>query len=145
VAQITADDALNGTFQWALWKVLDFLSTRYLPGSLLDNPQRAGGGGEGSGTGALTSGIARDTGVAPVPLEAALAAMSAIDPGELQTALATLGDDDSPLVRSLAWALGAPGLDAETRQYRLEASLMTLSRAEAFALLALVLYAAQQQ
>jgi hypothetical protein len=143
VAGITVEDALNRSFTWALWKVLDFLSARYLPGSVLDNPQQSARGAEHQ-LGSHATGSAASA-IDPDAMQRAMAAMAAVDPAELQAALATLGDDESPLVRSLAWAIGAPGLDAAARQYRLEASLLTLTRAEAFALLALVLYAAQQQ
>jgi hypothetical protein len=76
-------------------------------------------------------------------LDAALAALREVDPLELQAALASLKDDNSPLVQSLAWALGAQGLSPAERQLRLEQALARLSKAEAFALLALLLWQAQ--
>jgi hypothetical protein len=108
--------------------VLDYLSARYLPGSLLDSPQPAAAGQPAG----------------PQMLSAGLAALATVEPAELQAALASLHDDSSPLVQALAWALGAPGLDPAERQQRLEASLAILSRAEAFALLAVLLYQSQQ-
>jgi hypothetical protein len=124
---ITPDDVVNQSFGWALWKVLDYLGARFLPGSLLDSPQRAAAA---SGHGAaLPSGVA---------------ALGSVDSAEVETALASLNDDSSPLVQTLAWALGAQGIDARERQRRLEASLAVLTRGEAFALLAVLLYQIQQ-
>lgn len=126
MAGITLDDTLNSGFGWALWKVLDYLSARFMPGSLLDSPQRAA-----------------STAAASDPISTALAALQDIDPTELQAALASLGDDESPLVQCLAWALGTKGIPQAERQQRLEASMTVLSRAECFALLAVLLYQTQ--
>jgi hypothetical protein len=142
---------LENAFAWAVWKVLDYLSTKYLPGSLLDDPQRAGsaafqaagslkdGGADGPvrrSPGAQDGSSAQPA----LPLDAALAALHQVDPQELQTALASLRNDNSPLVQCLAWSLGAPGLNTTERQRRLDVSLGHLSKAEAFALLAVLLW-----
>lgn len=135
MAGILPDSALQAGLVWALWKVLDYLSARFLPGSLLDRPQAAPE--QPVPVGATTE---------PMPgLEQALAAMRDINPAELQDALASLGNDHSPLVQCLAWALGSEGLESTERQRRLEASLSVLSKAESFALLAVLLHQSQQQ
>ena len=147
MAAVSVDATLEGAFAWALWKVLDYLSTKFLPGSLLDSPQQAAAGGAGGpvreqyagGHGGPPHPSVR----APLPIDAALAALREIDPLELQAALASLGDDHSPLVQCLAWALGAPDLSPAERQRRLDAALSALTKAEAFALLAVLLYQAQ--
>jgi hypothetical protein len=143
MAAVSVDAALEGAFAWALWKVLDYLSAKYLPGSLLDSPQRAGSAAFQAAADEGGPSAAPRSGNPALSLDAALAALKDIDPGELQAALASLKDDGSPLVQSLAWALGAADLSPAERQQRLDTALARLNKAEAFALLAVLLWQAQ--
>lgn len=133
MSAVTSETTLRASFNWALWRVLDHLAARFMPGSLLDRTARGQAAAPGSANAPDLPGV----------FDSALAALRGVDPAELEAALASLSDDNSPLVQSLAWALGTPQLDAVERQRRLEASLAVLSRAEAFALLAVLLMQAQ--